>query len=789
MQDFEKLGIFYLGKVINPTDQKIADTPLLYESKNLTTHAICIGMTGSGKTGLGISIVEETSLDKIPSILVDPKGDLTNLLLTFPDLSRNEFKPWVDPAEAERKGLSLDAFADTTAKTWREGLEKWGEDGNRIQRLKDSVEMAIYTPASKAGIPISILSSFHAPSQETLLDNTAMRELVMTTTSSLLGLLGINVDPIKSREHILISTLIDISWRNGKDVSIETLIQEVQKPPFKKIGALDIDTVFPAKERTALAINLNNLLASPGFQAWMEGTPLDIDSLLYTPEGKPKLSIITIAHLNDSERMFFVTLLLNQMVTWMRRQPGTSSLRALFYMDEVFGYFPPIAMTPSKTPLLTLLKQARAYGLGVVLATQNPVDLDYKGLSNCGTWFIGKLQTERDKARVIEGLSVASNGELNAQKLDKMMATIGSRIFMLRSIYEKEPILFETRWTMSYLRGPLTLAQIRSISQPHQERESTLNLEGTLTDKPFGKEEKASSNSKPSVPEGFAEYYISGGIHYAPMIAGRAKVHFVDTKANIDLWKDVNLAARLTENGKDALWSQGYDLMDLRGRLQDCPDPEGTFQDLPAAFMQGKSFDTISKSFATWLYQNFKYPLLQYAPLAMVSNPNEDENDFKHRIAIVLREKRDEAIKKLTDKYATKIASLESKLARTEDKVHAQQRQASMQKAEAWISAGATILGTLFGRGVTKGTITQAGSTMRKMAKVGKEGQDASNAENDRQALEANLQAIHNELDKEISSVAQVPDTSAIEISTINVPPRKNDITINEMAVLWVGRP
>src|SRR3990172_8052895 len=173
--------------------------------------------------------------------------------------------------------------------------------------------------------------------------------------------------------------------------------------PFGKIGVVDLESFYPAAERTKLSMRLNNLLASPTFASWLEGEPLDVAEMLYTPAGKPRLAIVSIAHLDDAQRMFLVTILLNEGLAWIRTQPGTSSLRAILYMDEVFGFFPPSANPPSKTPMLTLLKQARAYGLGVVLATQNPVDLDYKGLGNAGTWFLGRLQTERDKLRVLYG--------------------------------------------------------------------------------------------------------------------------------------------------------------------------------------------------------------------------------------------------------------------------------------------------------------------------------------------------------------------------------------------------
>jgi DNA helicase HerA-like ATPase len=400
MQDFERLGVFYLGRTYDLAARKPDDGLLLYDSKDLTTHAVCVGMTGSGKTGLCINLLEEAAIDSIPAIVIDPKGDLSNLLLTFPQLQATDFEPWIDPEEAKRASVTPAQLAATTAEQWKKGLAEWGQDGARIQRLRDAVDMAIYTPGSSAGLPLTVLRSFDAPPASTRDNNEAMREAVSAAASGLLGLLGIDADPLKSREHILLSNVLDRAWRDSRNLDMAALIRAIQTPGFDKVGVMDLESFFPAKERFELAMQLNNLLASPGFSAWMEGEPLDVQRLLYTPEGKPRLAILSIAHLTDAERMFFVTILLSEAIGWMRGQSGTSSLRAILYMDEIFGFFPPISNPPSKAPMLTLLKQARAFGLGVVLATQNPVDLDYKGLANCGTWFLGRLQTERDKQRV-----------------------------------------------------------------------------------------------------------------------------------------------------------------------------------------------------------------------------------------------------------------------------------------------------------------------------------------------------------------------------------------------------
>ena len=463
MLDFEKLGSFYLGKRYDEGAGSLADDLVLYDAKDLTTHAVIIGMTGSGKTGLGVGILEEAALDHIPVIAIDPKGDMGNLLLTFPKLAAQDFRPWVNTRAASDKGQTADEYAAAQAALWKKGLGEWGQTGKRIRQLRNSVDMAIYTPGSNAGLPVSVLQSFAAPDTALRDDVDLYRERVQATATGILTLLGIDADPVSSREHILVSRLLDHAWRQGQDMDIAGLIAAIQEPPFTQIGVMGVDAFFPAKDRFALAMRLNNLLAAPGFEAWMQGAPLDARTLFYTAEGKPRISIMSIAHLDDDLRMFFVSMLLNEIISWMRAQPGTPSLRAILYMDEIFGFMPPVANPPSKTLFLTLLKQARAYGLGLVLATQNPVDLDYKGLSNTGTWFIGRLQTERDKARVMEGLEGASQGDFDKQRMERTLAGLGKRRFLLHNVHEDEAVVFGTRWVMSYLAGPLTRDHIRTL--------------------------------------------------------------------------------------------------------------------------------------------------------------------------------------------------------------------------------------------------------------------------------------------------------------------------------------
>src|SRR5882672_7076884 len=465
--DYEKLGQFYLGREYDLEKKSSVDKNLvLYDSKDLVTHAIVVGMTGSGKTGLCIDLIEEAAIDGVPAIAIDPKGDLTNLLLTFPDLRPEDFRPWINEDDAAHKGLSPDDFAKQQAELWRNGLASWGEDGERIRRLKAAADFAIYTPGSTAGIPVSIVRSFAAPPATLREDAELFRERVATTATSLLALVGIAADPVKSREHILLSTLFTEAWTAGQDLNLTALVNQVQKPPMGRIGALDLEKFYPAKDRADLALRINGLIAAPGFAGWLQGAPLDIGAFYRTPAGKPRVSIFSIAHLSDAERMFFVALLLNEIYGWIRTQSGTTSLRAILYMDEIFGFFPPVAEPPSKRPMLNLLKQARAFGLGVVLATQNPVDLDYKGLANTGTWFLGRLQTDRDKQRVLEGLegaAAAQSASFDRKSMGELLAGLTNRVFLMNNVHEDAPVVLESRWAMSYLRGPLTRDQIKVL--------------------------------------------------------------------------------------------------------------------------------------------------------------------------------------------------------------------------------------------------------------------------------------------------------------------------------------
>ncbi len=789
MENFEKLGAFYLGKNMG-LDQKLSDELCLLDSKDLTTHAVCVGMTGSGKTGLCVSLLEEAAMDNIPALIIDPKGDMTNLLLNFPDLSPEEFLPWINESEASKKNLSPEEYAAKQAELWKNGLAQWGQSGERIRAMKDKTEFSIYTPGSTAGLPVSILSSFAAPDAAILNDMDAFGDRIEATVSSLLGLLDIDADPIQSREHILLSTILKHFWQQGKDLDLPTLILSVQKPPFKQVGVFDIEQFFPANDRFKLAITMNNLMASPGFQSWLQGEALNIDRMLYNQNGKPRHSIFYIAHLSDTERMFFVSLLLNQVLSWVRSQNGTSSLRALLYFDELFGYLPPIGNPSSKKPLMTLLKQARAFGLGVVMATQNPVDLDYKGLSNTGCWFIGRLQTERDRERVIDGLLSAGGEKAGFDKktLNATIAGLDKRVFLLHNVHEDAPVLFHTRWAMSYLCGPLTRPQIQKLKQGPAAASAPAEPVKTAA-----KAEKAPAPPMfdPDVTVLYAPVRKAVAetekIEYRPCLWAGGSVSYSSKKYGIEHQQTLRNVFMIQDAIVPVNWEQEY-VPDLdENYLLREPDVNAGFAQVPAKAKDGKQYTAWKREYTDHLYKFIKLDLFKSPTLDMVSNPGESERDFRIRLSQVAREQRDEWTEQLRDSYAKKIETLEKKLDRAKDKVAREEQQASQQKLQTAISIGTTLLGAFMGRKkISSTTVSRAGTVARQAGRSMKESQDIKMAEEIVRELEQDLQDLQEEFQSELDEREAQLDMLNEKLETESIKPFKKDILVQLMTFVWV---
>ena len=823
--DFEKLGAFYLGKPYDLEADERLDAPLLYDARDLTTHAVCVGMTGSGKTGLCIDLLEEAAIDRVPSLIIDPKGDITNLLLTFPDLAPEDFRPWINPDDARRKNLSADAYAAKQAELWRNGLAEWGQDGERIRMLRETTDFVIYTPGSDAGVPISILQSFAAPDLDWS-DNTELfRERIQGTVSALLGLVGIEADPVRSREHILLSNLFEHVWQQGEDLDLPKLIMAIQNPPIRKLGVFDMDTFFPEKDRFELAMTLNNIIAAPAFQSWLEGQPLDIPGFLSTPEGKTRHSIFYIAHLSDAERMFFVTMLLNQLVTWIRTQPGTTSLRALLYMDEVFGFFPPVAEPPSKKPLLTLMKQARAFGLGVVLTTQNPADLDYKGLTNAGTWFIGRLQAERDKKRLLDGLESASAdiGGMDRKTLDATISSLDKRVFLLHNVHEDVPVTFQTRWAMSYLRGPLTRLQVRDLMS-ERTQDAPATSARTVTGAPAAAAVSQTVEPSPTeaAPEAEIPYdrtppSISGRVQqvylplrksasaaireiedeaggaidveqrttlYVPALLGMGRLHFVkQTKAlQVHEQEEFALLAQPPRGVGTVRWEQAEALDLIHRDLLDRPEPDAYFDELPETINESPEFTALNKELDDHLYRTSAL-VLRYNPATeLYSEPGETEREFHLRVQQKARELRDEEVDELEDKYGDKIDRLEDRLRRAREKLAKEEAEAKRRQRDALISTGETVLSLFSGRRRSLSTAAN------KLGRISTSKMDVQAAEEDITEYQEEIKELEADLREETEAIVEHWETALEQFEDVRITPRRADVEITLFALAWVPR-
>ena len=788
--DYEKLGKFYLGRTYDMASSSLEDELVLYDSKDLVTHGVVLGMTGSGKTGLCMALLEEAAMDGIPAIVIDPKGDIPNLMLTFPEFRGEDFRPWVNEDDARKKERTPDEHAAKTAEMWKEGTASWGQSPERVRQFREKIDINVFTPGSKAGIPVSILSSLEAPPFEVLDDGELLGERIESTVSSLLSLVGVNADPIQSPEAVLLGAIFNHCWSAEQSLSLESLIRNIQKPPFDKVGVIDLESFMSAKERQELALRFNNMLASPGFATWLEGPPLDIQRMLYTPEGKPRVSIFSIAHLSDAERMFFVSLLLNQMLGWMRSQSGTTSLRALLYMDEIYGYLPPSANPPSKKPLLTMLKQARAFGLGVLAATQNPVDLDYKALSNMGTWFLGRLQTERDKARVLDGLegAAAEGGEsFNRREMEQLLAGLDSRVFLMQNVHEDRPVVFHVRWVMSYLCGPLTRTQIKGLMDPKREKfETKAATVATAPGNPMAMSSGPAAQEKgerPVVGDGVEELFVpfageAEGVTYRPALMRQANVHFISRKAKVEGARVVRFVNPIEEKGID--WERDCACAVPLKSMQGDPRKGTGFDDLPGYAMNADNYKPVEDDFEDWIYRNERAEILHAPLFDEYSQIGEGEGDFRARVAHRAREARDEEIEKLRDSYEKKIRTKTDQVERAELAVEKEKAEATSATWQAGASVIGGLLGGLLGGRKSRSSVVTSGSRAYKQRR------DVKLAEEKVERYEEAVAELEEELKEEIAEIEEKFDPDKTELERISIQPYKKDIDVEKIALVWL---
>jgi hypothetical protein len=802
-----EIGKFFIGRTFDIQAGKLSDEDVYYDPDDLTTHGVVVGMTGSGKTGLCVDMLEEAALQGIPALIVDPKGDIANLLLHFPQLRPEDFQPWVEADEARRQEISIEALADATARTWREGLARWGIDSERIERVRDAVKYAVYTPGSDAGIPVSILDSLRAPGVDWEGNRENLRERITSTVTAILSLVGIEADPVRSREHILLANLFEEAWKAGEDLTLESLIRQIQTPPFIKLGAFDLEQFYPGPDRLELAKSLNNLLASPTFEAWIEGIALDIESLLWTPDGKARHSVFYLAHLSESERMFFVTLLLTAVEGWMRTQPGSSSLRAMLYFDEVLGYLPPVANPSSKPPLLRLLKQARAFGLGLLLTTQNPVDLDYKGLGNAGTWFIGKLQTEQDKARLLDGLESAEGGKAAFKRgdIERLISGLDKRVFLLHNVHDRGSQIFHTRWAMAYLRGPITRGKIRELNEMVGASMPASSPTGApVAMPPAAKAAAPTSATRPVTPQGVAELFLPNnlteaeglklqgeveggelktlGLIYRPALFAQAAVRYLDRKQNLDHLERVT--ARVEEADRTGIvrWDDWQHPAVDPADLDRGPAPGATFEDLRSPMTELSQLRSLEADFKDYVYHSRGLKLMANPALKLVSQPGMTEARFRELLSEAARKARDEEVEGLKDKYEAKIERVRDRLQKEERELSEGQSMLSSRKMEELATHAENILG-LFGGSRSSRRVSSSLTKRRMTTKAKADVEESIEVIED---LKVELGEMQAELTAEIDEIQERWEAVASEVEETVITPYKKDIRIELFGIAWV---
>lgn len=808
-------GKFYLGKIFDPSQGKVTDQPLLYDSEDLTTHAVVVGMTGSGKTGLCIGLLEEAALNGIPALMLDPKGDITNTLLHFPALSPQDFEPWMDADAARREGKTIQQAAADAAASWKQGLADWGIAPERLEALQNSAHFAVYTPGSTAGIPVSILASLQAPQLAWESHREELREKISGTVTAILGLVGLkDIDPVRSREHILLSNIFEQAWSQGKDLDLGELILQTQSPPFAKLGVFDVNTFFPQKERFELAMLLNNILAAPSFQAWIEGQPLDIAQFMFDESGRPKHSVFYIAHLSDAERMFFVTLFYTAVESWMRTQAGSTSLRAIVYFDEIYGYIPPVANPPSKQVMLRMLKQARAFGVGQVLVTQNPVDIDYKGLSNAGTWCIGKLQTDQDKQRLLDGLESAIPGGMDRAAFDRLISNLAKRVFLMQNVHEKKPLLFQTRWAMNYLAGPLTRLQIPALNALAGASAATVTaaVAGGDSSRPSAPQLAAKksvlhselSATRPTAPAGVQEVFLpvnrsagqawkeagqsdttsptEKGLIYRPCLFAQANIRYLNRKYLLDYEQHKAVMVEKPDRRGFVRW-EDYDTPPLSSRfLESAPEPQARFAPLDAPLSEAKTLAAMQKDFVEWSYRSAQIVLKANEALKVYAGPETTTADFRTQCADAARKERDAEAKKLAALYDKKIKDIQVKLSREERELEQDEEELSQRRMEELGTHAENIFGLLGGRRSSR----RVSSSLTKRRLTSQAKADVEESKKVIAELKSQIAAIEKEKEQALEELHQKWGEVANQISEIPLVPQKKDILLEVFGIAWV---
>lgn len=805
------IGTLTLGATLDGTTRAPDGRVQELAAHQLTTHGVIVGMTGSGKTGLGIVLLEEVLRAGVPALILDPKGDMGNLALRFPELAPSDFEPWVDAGEAAREGVTAADLATRTAESWRRGLDRSGLGPEELRAFRDRVDVRILTPGSTAGIPLNVLGDLSAPGGAWDDQAETLREEIEGLVSGLLVLAGLEPDPLTSREHILLANLVEHAWREGQGLDLATLLGQIQSPPLRRLGVFELEAFFPAKDRMALAMRLNGLAASPSFSAWMDGEPLDVGTLLRAPDGRPRASVVYLAHLTDAERQFVVTLLLSKMVTWMRRQAGTSELRALVYVDEVFGMAPPTGEPPSKRPLLTLFKQARAHGLGVVIATQNPVDVDYKVMSNAGAWMVGRLQTERDKARIVEALRSAS-GDVDVAAWDALIGDLGKRQFVLKTAGTSQPSLFTTRWAMSFLRGPLTRAEIQRLragaaaggsaaGRPQPAEGSPAlpspdrDADAGGTSGPFAADPELAHDRTPVAPAVSAEVPVrwldpaapwaravgagEGGVLRAG-VALRVRMLFDEERADLrheEEWEAVLFPLGSHPRAEEAA-AVDYDARDFRGEA-----PPSAVYALPDAPLQKADlFRTLRKGMEEHLYRTRTLALFRNEALKLVSRPGEPEEAFRRRCLEAAEDRADEEAARSRERVEKRLQTARDRKAQAERRVRELEVDVGARRQQEVVAGAGELLSMFLGGRRRVSALSGAASRRSQTRRTQERLQSAAEKLEDHDEA---IRTLEDELAEEMERIWGRWREAAEAVTTVDVPLEKNDVRVEEMILFW----
>jgi hypothetical protein len=763
----------YLGLDIDDASRATLDMD------HLTTHAVCVGMTGSGKTGLGIVVLEELARRGVSLLVIDLKGDMVDLLLNFPSFAAADFAPWVPADEIEDRERKL--VAAEQAEFWRHGLEASGLGPDDLLAVREGVQWQLLTPGAGSVAPLDILPALSAPEGwDPAGDPDAATDRVNGVTSALLSLVGRGGDPLSDRDHVLTASVILERWRRRETLDLAALLASLVNPPMDTLGALSVESFYPRDERMKLVMALNTLLASPAFAAWTEGVPLDMD-LLLGRDATPRASIVSVAHLDETQRLFVIALLTSELVAWMRRQPAHAGLRALLYMDEVQGIMPPYPRNPpTKQPLLTLFKQGRAYGVGAWVATQNPVDLDYKVLGNAGVKLVGRLITDRDRERALEGLDLARLPD--GRRADEIVAGLGKREFLLTDVRAKQRARsFGSRWAMSYLRGPVTLTEMG----PLLGREDSIPSPATES-----AERKRSTGGKRGQPPPLAveitvgfDPDASGEAIASVLVRNRLSVQ----RTTLGLYRQLEEVWRFPIGGDGSVgWEEAQILPEMPALFE--KPPEGLRFPAAAPGTMSSELEKAGSAFTAWRARR-PLMLLVNEKLKLVANEGEPRDAFLSRCVAAADRADDSTQDRTRKRYEGRIKTLGKRLKRERDELDRDQAQLESRRVEEKMGMLEGLFSVLMGSRSISSASRKAVSKMKTAAGKRRMRQTAEAAviesENEIERLEIEIESLAGELQDEIDRIGAESEKLAEEIKEKAIRAKKADIEVLDLILVW----